>query len=169
MLAADATVFQNRYGLAPFGQFTRNLSDSGQKIELSDAFGNIIDVVTYSDFYPWPNADGNGYYLDLMDLSSDNTLAESWKLSSDVSASVDDTEAGLETSFSPNPVRSVLTIESQYEIQSLKMFDMTGNVILSENVGCEKTKIAMDSYKPGVYLFRVQTSAGVVTQKIVKY
>lgn len=169
MLAADATVFQNRYGLVPFGQFTRSLSDSGQKIELSDAFGNIIDVVFYSDSDPWPNADGNGYYLDLMDLSSDNTLAESWKLSSDISASVDGTEEGIKMSFSPNPVRFVLTIESQYEIQSLKMFDMSGNVILSENVGCEKTDIDMSLYKPGVYLFKVQTSAGVITQKIVKY
>jgi hypothetical protein len=30
-LASNSTVFQNKYGMTPFGQFTRNLSNKSQK------------------------------------------------------------------------------------------------------------------------------------------
>jgi hypothetical protein len=35
--------------MAPFGQFTRNLSNKSQKIVLADAYGNTIDSVEYFD------------------------------------------------------------------------------------------------------------------------
>ena len=34
---------------------------------LADGFGNVIDSVRYHDTIPWPEADGNGYYLKLTD------------------------------------------------------------------------------------------------------
>jgi hypothetical protein len=44
-LASNNSVFQNKYGMTPFGQFTRNLSNKSQKIVLADAYGNTIDSV----------------------------------------------------------------------------------------------------------------------------
>ncbi|MEO9514103.1 MAG: CotH kinase family protein, partial [Flavobacteriaceae bacterium] len=79
-LCSNTTAFENYYGISPFGQFTRNLSNSSYKIILSDAFGNTIDEVTYQDDTPWPeNADGSGSYLELIDLNSDNSLASNWR------------------------------------------------------------------------------------------
>jgi CotH kinase protein/Lamin Tail Domain len=78
-LAANATVFQTKNGIAPFGQYSRNLSNTSQNIVLADAFGNIIDRVEYSDTTPWPTAaDGNGSYLQLISTNLDNNLASSW-------------------------------------------------------------------------------------------
>ena len=78
-LAANATVFQTKNGIAPFGQYTRNLSNSSQNIVLADAFGNIIDKVEYFDTAPWPTAaDGGGSYLQLISTNLDNNLATSW-------------------------------------------------------------------------------------------
>ena len=67
ILAGNAETFAAKYGMQPFGQFTRSLSNAGEKLVLADGFGNVIDSVHYSDHAPWPNADANGYYLDLMD------------------------------------------------------------------------------------------------------
>jgi hypothetical protein len=67
ILANNSYAFKMVYGFAPSGEFTRNLSDSGEELMLADGYGNIIDYVKYSDTIPWPEADGNGYYLELAD------------------------------------------------------------------------------------------------------
>ncbi len=43
-----------------------------------DGFGNVIDIVEYSDLPPWPDASFNGYYLKLVDPLSDNNIATNW-------------------------------------------------------------------------------------------
>ena len=76
VIASNALEFEARYGFAPFGQFTRDLSNTGEKIILADAMGNIIDEVTYSNQSPWPNAYGKS--LELKTSNLDNTLAVNW-------------------------------------------------------------------------------------------
>ena len=81
-LASNAKAFEKAYGVAPFGEFTRNLSNKSQRLVLADAYGNTIDEVTYMDKSPWPSeADGKGYYLRLRNLNSDNALGENWVIS----------------------------------------------------------------------------------------
>lgn len=78
-LASNMAVFQSRYGLTAFGQFTRNLSNTSQKLVLVDAFGNEIDRVEYFDTAPWPTtADGGGSYLQLINLNMDNNVGSNW-------------------------------------------------------------------------------------------
>ena len=60
--------FNSRYGFDSFDEFSRSLSNDGEDITLLDAYGNIIDTVTYNDVLPWPEeADGNGAFLVLLD------------------------------------------------------------------------------------------------------
>jgi hypothetical protein len=80
-LASDSVYFNIAYGFKPYGQFTRHLSNKSENLVLLDAFGNVIDNVHYSDSIPWPDADGNGYYLELSDIDLDNGLASSWEAS----------------------------------------------------------------------------------------
>ena len=83
-LVGNTDVFFDKYGLEAYGRFDRDLSNSSQNLVLADAFGNIIDQVEYTDSVPWPeSADGDGFYLELIDVNSDNALASSWKASSD--------------------------------------------------------------------------------------
>ena len=80
LLCSDSLAFISYYNNIPFGQFTRQLSNKSQKLVLVDAWGNVIDEVCYSNTPPWPvEADGRGAYLELEDLSLDNSLAENWK------------------------------------------------------------------------------------------
>jgi len=168
-LASNTFAFEKVYGLTPFGQFTRNLSDLSQKIVLSDAFGNVIDSLTYTDSYPWPYADGNGYFLELADISFDNSRPESWIAASLNPTSVTDPGAVSGIMLGPNPVRSVLVIESQSEIVSVEIYDLNGRVLYTEVVNCEKKEIDMAGYKPGTYIVRVETAMGSMTQKIIRY
>jgi hypothetical protein len=83
-LCSKATAFSQFYGVTPFGTFSRNLSNKSQNLVLADPFGDIVDVVNYSDSSPWPpQADGSGPYLKLTGLNLDNSLASSWTTSNE--------------------------------------------------------------------------------------
>ena len=63
-LVSDSTAFHAVYGLAAFDEFARHLSNHSQRLVLADAWGNIIDEVTYTDASPWPTTpDGHGPFL----------------------------------------------------------------------------------------------------------
>lgn len=77
-----------RYGedLPIAGEFAldSSLSNSGERLRIVDAAGNVIKEFEYSDDDPWPTgADGGGYSLVLIDPASnpDHSLPSSWRLS----------------------------------------------------------------------------------------
>lgn len=78
-LASNAAMFESFYGIKPFGEYERNLSNSTYNIVLSDAFGNVIDQVQYVDKGSWSDlADGKGAFLQLKDPGLDNSIPSSW-------------------------------------------------------------------------------------------
>lgn len=168
ILAANAGIFQLRYGFSPFGQFTRHLSNSTEELVLADAFGNLIDFVEYSDQSPWPYADGNGAYLRLKDPALDNTLAENWEASSDVITSIDEPASGIIITIYPNPVRDFLTVRADIEISSLSLYDIRGNILLTTDGTGEETTIDMGNLIPGTYIVRVFTRKGSFPHLVVK-
>jgi spore coat protein CotH len=79
LVASNSTAFNTKYGKAANGQFARNLSNKSQKLVLSDAFGNTIDLVEYFDSSPWPtDADGGGKSLELKSAGLDNNVGTNW-------------------------------------------------------------------------------------------
>lgn len=64
------------------GYFGGNLSNGGERIELRDRSGSIIDAVEYSDRLPWPTApDNGGYSLERVALTGDSQSPASWRAS----------------------------------------------------------------------------------------
>ncbi len=79
ILAENAIDFQTVYGFAPFGQYKGGLSNDGERLELVDPFGNIIDSLTYNDKNPWDeDPDGYGTSLELRHPDLDNNDPISW-------------------------------------------------------------------------------------------
>lgn len=168
IIASNATAFQATYGFAPFGQFTRHLSNSGENIVLTDAFGNGIDYVFYNDTSPWPAADGNGFYLKLRDLNLDNSLASSWEASNDILVSAPEPPALNNLSLYPNPVSDILNINAGTEIISVSIYDITGRLILSKACHEEQCPVSMRNMEKGVYIVQVTTISGTFIEKIIK-
>ena len=113
-LAGDSLIFSQIYGVPPFGQFSRDLSNSSEKLILADAFGNTIDSVVYSDLSPWPTAaDGNGSFLQLKDLALDNSLGSSWVASTNYCKATPSKPTALNQSFclneKANPIAAIPT------------------------------------------------------------
>lgn len=168
-LASNAGAFEQFYGTAPFGQYTRNLSNKSHKIVLADAFGNVIDVVHYFDSAPWPKeADGGGSYLLLSDLNSDNSLASSW-VASDVEISVKTPSFSELVIIHPNPAHSIITIQSNdVSLKSFEIFDLTGRKIIFQSDYNSNT-INISSLIPGTYFIKLGFFNGESTiKKLVK-
>ena len=168
ILASNATVFQSKYGFSPFGQFTRHLSNSTESLILADAFGNIIDSVVYSDRSPWPDADGNGYYLRLMDGASDNSLPESWIASADIITSADLPPAGISFSVYPNPASDLLHVTSATDISSISIYDIRGSLLHSWNCGSMHCIEEISWLSAGTYILRIFTATGSEAVRFIK-
>lgn len=168
ILASNPTAFRTKYGFPAYGKFTRHLSDKSEDLVLLDAFGNVIDNVTYGDTIPWPDADANGSYLALIDPDLDNSRPENWKASGEILVSDGNVEADVNIRVYPNPVSEILRIESGYEIKTISLFDIYGRMLLTVEANSETTGIDMSSLPDGVFIIRIVTSYKTYTEKIIK-
>jgi hypothetical protein len=168
ILAGKSDVFIKKYGVFPFGQFTRNLSNKGEKLVLADGFGNVIDSVTYSDSPPWPNADGNGYYLELIDPLSDNSFAANWTISTNILLTAGENENNMLLKVYPTPVKENLTIESSGNIRTVELFDFQGRLIKRINVDSGNYNLNMSSYPKGIYMIHAITRDKSFIKKVIK-
>lgn len=167
-IASNTTAFQTQYGISAFGQFTRNLSNTSQKIVLADGFGNIIDTVEYLNTAPWPAADGNGSHLQLINSNLDNALASSWTASPSINLSVDEISYSENIVIYPNPVSNILTIQSANPITSYKVYDVLGHLLYESKEVSNILKTDWSSYTNGIYYISVFNKTGKSTKKIIK-
>ena len=168
ILAGNSTVFKEKYGFYPAGQFTRSLSNTGEKLVLTDGFGNVIDMVEYSDSTPWPDAKFNGYYLILNDPLSDNNIATNWIASTSTFVSVNDVASDPGIKLYPSPVTDVLRIESETAIRYLELYDIMGSGLQTISVNSECYNLDMTTYPRGMYLVKIVTSGGSFVRKIIR-
>jgi hypothetical protein len=171
MLASNAKSFESFYGFKPFGQFTRNLSNKSAYIILVDAWGNVIDNVQYADNFPWPpDADGKGSFLELIDLNLDNSLAENWTYNNKLTG-FENIDLSAHLSVYPLPAEKYIIIESSDKIiQSYAIFDMIGQMIVSdENIQSFSNTINVENLPANIYLLSVKSVDGkIFIKKILK-
>jgi hypothetical protein len=168
-IAGNYSGFFSTYKSPPFGQYTRNLSNKREKLVLSDAFGNVIDSVTYHDSAPWPNADGNGYHLKLADPLSDNSVAQNWTASNELLISGEEESPESSISVYPNPVKDFLSISAGHEIISVTILDLTGReMILEDHIDSQEYQADMKRLYSGIYFVRIKTAPCAITLKVIK-
>ena len=67
----------------------------------------------------------------------------------------------------PNPVDDILKIKSSDEIKKVKVYNLSGQLIMSEGQGFE-TQIDMSNFDSGMYLLRIETEDNIYSKRIVK-
>jgi hypothetical protein len=168
-LASNSAAFQAKYGIAAFGQFTRNLSNSSQKIVLADGFGNTIDSVEYFDALPWPiAADGTGSYLQLISTEMDNNQASSWTSSSNNSLATTSFDETTTIALYPNPVTHFLNINAAKPMSGIKIFDVSGKLIYDLKQKSETINMDWSEYSNGIYFISIYDDNGFITKKVIK-
>ena len=84
LIVRDSVKFKEVYNHSVniLGEMNFGLAGGSDEVRIFDNFGVIIDSVSYDDEAPWPvEADGQGYSLELINIESDNSIAESWQAS----------------------------------------------------------------------------------------
>ena len=164
LLCSDSLVFIDYYGMTPFGQYTRNLSNKSENLVLADAWGNVIDEVCYQDSDPWPwEADGEGAYLELIDLDLDNSLPENWTVGYDITA-IRETTADNGFKIYPNPTHGVITIETRHATSlSYRISNMLGQTLMTGTIHGESQQVDVSRLPAGLYFITL----GEVTKKVV--
>jgi len=130
LIANDKEDFMSGYGYGPFDEFTRSLSNKSETIQLLNAYGTLVDEVTYYDSDPWPiEADGEGYFIYVLDPSRSNDNADNWGIMEQedfqIILQVNTIE---ELNIYPNPAETVLNISSKHDISAVQVIDMNGKV-----------------------------------------
>ena len=161
VLCSDSLSYEQYYHHTPFGEYQRKLSNKSENIVLADAWGNVIDEVCYADSAPWPTEpDGDGAYLQLIDLDLDNSLAENWtyRYPFDDVAEV----YGNGVAVYPNPSHGALHIVSDKEIISVEVVDLSGRTIEFFN----SNTIDISHLNNGLYILRISTLDNILTEKV---
>jgi len=84
LLVKSRSAFEFRYGtnLPIAGEFSGQLDNAGELIQLVDSFGGIIHEFVYGDAAPWPaQADGQGPSLEIVDTGGNYGNAANWRAS----------------------------------------------------------------------------------------
>jgi hypothetical protein len=169
-LASNARFFELHYGFKPFGQYTRKLGNDSEKLVLSDAWGNEVTRVEYSDKSPWPtDADGKGKYLEIIDLYAGNNDPANWMASGEKPTGLTATSADIISIF-PVPASTYITVSAGLlNVNSYSITDLTGRTLMSGNLPSDYI-IPLNQLKPDVYLIRFSLDNGseVVKKLVVK-
>jgi hypothetical protein len=173
ILASNSAIFKERYGIDAFDNFSRDLSNSSQNLTLSDAFGNVIDQVTYTDDAPWPEtADGDGFYLELIDVNSDNALASNWIANSNESLSVSGfNSSAIDFAVYPNPAKENVTVNAKQTIQEILIFNPLGQEIknVNVNVNLKSAEINISRLNNGIYYLKLRLlNSATISTIIIK-
>lgn len=170
VLCSDSLMFMEYYNITPFGEYARKLSNKSENLVLVDAWGNIIDQVCYADSLPWPTeADGNGPYLVLKDLDSDNSLPENWTIGDDLTRLP---EQGLVTMarLYPNPTTGLLHVEVGGNPVRCQIMNLAGIVVSETAVSSVRFDLDLSHLSSGMYLMKVVMADGKSTfGKVVKH
>lgn len=168
-LVSNPTAFGQCFLKNAFGTFTRHLDNKSEALVLADAWGNIIDQVTYADTLPWPvSADGHGDFLLLIDPGWDNSLPESWMAADEFVGVPAHDPANLNAR--PNPTDGLVHVDCDRPMSRLSITDIQGRTLQSTPLNGE-TSVSVDllPYPSGVYFISVVTvDGGIHTLKAVR-
>lgn len=182
VVASKPNKFYSKYGSYPNGNFKKNLSNSGELIQMSDETDKIVLAFTYSDKTPWPeNADGKGFSLTSVETNPEGAPSDYsyWKVSNTPGGSpgrlefktkiVELNSKTYSPKIYPNPAIGNIDffIPDFYDNVNIKGFDLSGRIVFeSEIKNGQSIDLSGYSIKPGVYIIMMKVEEVVYFQKL---
>jgi hypothetical protein len=113
-------------------------------------------------------ADGEGPYLELKDLDSDNSLAENWTTGNDLTE-IDKFIENQNITLYPNPTSGKIHIALSENAIHCQIIGLMGNVLQETSLSNSNFDLDLSGLPSGMYLVKVQFVDGrVAFRKIVK-
>jgi hypothetical protein len=67
----------------------------------------------------------------------------------------------------PNPAKDFVMVRSTGELQSVRIFNNLGEVVYDKALTSKELMVSTSFFRPGLYLMKVQTMAGIESKKLV--
>ena len=113
-------------------------------------------------------ADGEGPYLELKDLDSDNSLPENWSIGNDLTKIVKFIENQNITLY-PNPTSGKIHIALSENVTHCQIMDLMGNILQETSPSSAVFDLDLGGLPSGMYLVKVQFADGKIAfKKVVK-
>ncbi len=161
-----ASAFWNGKGAVVYQWESGHLSDSGEKVQLVNRYGKVIDQVIYGIKDPWPVPQNSKQGISLTRFDVDNHFGEYWKiLAIDQMVGVPATLKNKSLTVYPNPGNDKIkiTFKDQSNLYG-EIYSSTGQLIhqfrLDQNGGAT---IDVSTWSNGIYLLKL----GTVTEKVL--
>ncbi|WP_379968051.1 T9SS type A sorting domain-containing protein [Epilithonimonas sp. UC225_85] len=74
----------------------------------------------------------------------------------------------IQINIFPNPTSDFINIKSDEVINSIKIYDIKGSLIKTENNSDKAFKIDISSFAKGNYIISIETKSGIETKKFIK-
>ncbi len=88
----------------------------------------------------------------------------------EVAMNIDDTfvdeQEEVKLSVFPNPTRDKFNVESSEMIRQVRLLDISGQLILNENVDGTHTEVNVHSLRAGIYFMQIHTAENVMTKRV---
>ncbi|TVQ17387.1 MAG: T9SS C-terminal target domain-containing protein [Bacteroidetes bacterium] len=125
--------------------------------------GDSIEYKYFSDAIGagWAGGEWEGGDNRKATITADVTLDDVWAL--EVSVQNVLAESGL--NLYPNPVRNTLYVENASQINEVRIFDLTGRLVMSQVVNNNTASVNVSEFNRGVYIMQVISVNGVASQK----
>lgn len=184
VLASKPKWFFEKYSKVPSGNFSKNFSNSGEQVLITDKNGNKIIDFVFSDKSPWPvKADGKGFTLTSILKNPDGNPNDYsyWGASSKINGSPFADDSGIVISTSeyiltdnlnvfPNPTSGILNIsfKNRYEGGEVEIYSVSGNRIYSEKISANsKIDFRNITSVGGLYIVNIRNENSNSVFKIV--
>jgi hypothetical protein len=118
---------------------------------------NYTDVIYVSGQYH--------YYVTAVYDNGDESLPSNTILV-DVIIGVDEYLADAINVY-PNPATDVVNVKSDVQINSVKVYNYAGQVIVNEAVNSMMYQLNTSQYQSGIYFFQIETDEGTISKRII--
>ena len=72
------------------------------------------------------------------------------------------------TNIFPNPAKNNITIEnSNFEINTVKFYNISGQLVKSENVNSMRTNLNVSDLNKGIYILEIQSNETSIRRKLI--
>jgi len=139
-----------------YGQY---VAHGGEQYIILGSFGPNI----YSDTIQLvPGGNVAYYYIDDVNIhccTCDSTTS--------LHAGVAEIKEG-EIKIMPNPTSTIFTITSTDKIESVKLYSILGELLITERINNNQAAININQFSKGIYFAEIKTEKGIVRKKVVK-
>jgi hypothetical protein len=161
-----ASSFWNKKKVAVYQWESGRLADEGEKVQLVNKYGKVIDQVIYNNKAPWPVLQNAQQGITLNRFDVDNHFGEYWKSSPiDEIVGVQTISGNKPVNVYPNPGSDIIRINFDGKSNlSGEIYSSTGQLVEQFKLDQSgSATVDVSAFTNGIYLLKL----GTVTEKVL--